>query len=50
MTVNKGQTLVILESMKMENEINSPKEGIVKKIHVSSGDSVMKGHLLAEID
>ena len=49
MQVKKGQTLVILESMKMENEINSPKSGVVKKVFVKSGDSVMKGHLLVDI-
>jgi glutaconyl-CoA/methylmalonyl-CoA decarboxylase subunit gamma len=49
MSIKKGQTLLILESMKMENEINSPKSGIVKQVFVKSGDSVMKGHLLVEI-
>jgi len=49
MQVRKGQTLIILESMKMENEINAPKSGVIKKVYVEKGDSVMKGHLLIDI-
>lgn len=47
--VQKGQNLLILESMKMENEILAPKKGIVKKIHVKKGELVMKGHVMIEI-
>ncbi len=47
--VRKGQPVLILESMKMENEIIAPKNGIVKRIAVTSGQSVMKGHILIEI-
>lgn len=38
--VEKGDVLVILESMKMQNELRSPKEGTVARIKVKVGDSV----------
>lgn len=44
--VKKGDTILILEAMKMENIIKSPADGIVKKIAVNSGDSVEKNQLL----
>ncbi len=47
--VKKGQPLVILESMKMENEVLSPKNGIISKIHVKPGQVVLKAHLLIEV-
>jgi len=47
--VRKGQPLLILESMKMENEILAPKNGIVSKILVKNRQVVMKSHLLLEI-
>ncbi len=47
--VKKGQPLVILESMKMENEILSPKSGVINRIHVKKKQVVMKAHKLIEI-
>ena len=47
--VKTGATLCILEAMKMENEITSPKKGTVANIHIDSGDNVEKGNLLMEI-
>ncbi|MBU2647241.1 biotin/lipoyl-binding protein [bacterium] len=47
--VKKDQPLLILESMKMENEILSPKNGVIGKIHVKPGQVVMKAHLLIDI-
>ncbi len=44
--MDKGSTLLILEAMKMENIIKSPDEVIVKKIHVSPGDTVEKNQVL----
>lgn len=43
------QTVVILESMKMENELKSPRAGVVVRVAVESGDVVEKGQVLAVI-
>ncbi|KAA6338841.1 acetyl-CoA carboxylase biotin carboxyl carrier protein subunit [termite gut metagenome] len=48
--VKKGQTLIILEAMKMENNINAPKEGKVAAIKVNKGDSVLEGAELVIIE
>ena len=42
-TVTKGQTLIILEAMKMENTINADRDGKVTAVNVSKGDSVLEG-------
>jgi biotin carboxyl carrier protein len=47
--VRKNQTLAIVEAMKMENEIKSPLDGVVKKIYVSPGDLVDSEKPLVEI-
>lgn len=47
--VKAGDTLMVLEAMKMENEILSPKDGVVSSIAVKQGDSVQTGALLAVI-
>ena len=47
--VAQGETLVILESMKMQNELQSPISGTVQSIHVSSDQTVDKNDLLIEI-
>jgi len=41
--------LILLEAMKMENNINADKEGIVKSVKVKKGDSVLEGDVLIEI-
>ena len=41
--VKKGQTIIILEAMKMENSINADKDGKVTAINVSKGESVLEG-------
>ena len=41
--VKKGQTVIILEAMKMENSINADKDGKVTAINVSKGESVLEG-------
>jgi len=48
MDVSKGQTLVILEAMKMENNIQAPNDSRVKHIAVKEGDQVSDGQLLLE--
>jgi len=47
--VKKGDTVVILEAMKMENALQSPADGTVKAINYSSGDSVAKNDVLCVI-
>lgn len=45
-----GQKLLVLEAMKMENNIDSDKEGVVTAVKVQKGDSVMEGDILLMID
>ncbi|MBK1972367.1 biotin/lipoyl-binding protein [Campylobacter sp. TTU-622] len=45
--VKAGQKIMILEAMKMEMDINSPKDGVIEKIFVSLGDSVSEGQIIA---
>ena len=45
----KGDTLIILESMKMQNELKAPIDGVVRAIHVEAGQAVDKSDLLVEI-
>ncbi len=47
--VKAGDVLVILEAMKMENEIVAPKDGVVKEINVNVGDNVDRGTVLVVI-
>lgn len=46
--VKAGDKILILEAMKMDNEIITPIKGKVKKIYVKQGEMVTKNHLLAE--
>ncbi len=48
--VKKGQVILILEAMKMENEIVAPQDGTVATINVSVGDSVEPGATLATLN
>jgi biotin carboxyl carrier protein len=48
-TVEAGDTLIILESMKMGNEIKTPREGVVNRIQVKNGDSVNQNQTLMVI-
>ncbi|HXI02069.1 MAG TPA: biotin/lipoyl-containing protein, partial [Candidatus Saccharimonadales bacterium] len=49
-SVKRGEGIVVLEAMKMENQIGSPRDGKVTKIHVSAGDRVEGGAALAVIE
>jgi len=44
-----GQTLLVMEAMKMENNIASTKDGIVKKIHVKAGEEVSNSQVLVSV-
>jgi pyruvate carboxylase subunit B len=48
--VKAGDTLCIVEAMKMENEIHSPMDGTVKKIYIKEGDSVNPDETLMEVE
>jgi biotin carboxyl carrier protein len=48
--VDAGQGVVIIEAMKMQNELKSPKTGVVKKLHAPEGVLVEAGQALAEIE
>ena len=49
-TVNEGDVILILESMKMEIEILAEKKGIIKSFLVQEGDLVQEGQHLANIE
>lgn len=48
--VKKGEPLLILEAMKMENIIKSPEDGVISRIHVAEKDSVNKNALLVSFE
>lgn len=48
--VKQGDTMLILEAMKMLNRIMAPLHGTVKAVHVSPGQKVTKGQVLLEIE
>ena len=47
--VRKGEDLVILDAMKMQNIMKCNIDGTIKKIHVNKGDKVSKGTILLEL-
>jgi biotin carboxyl carrier protein len=49
-TVERGQGLLVIEAMKMENEIAAPRSGTVTELRVSPGQAVEAGELLARVD
>lgn len=48
--VKKGEVVMVLEAMKMENEIVAPSDGTVASINVSEGSSVEAGSVLASLN
>jgi len=48
--VKEDEALLILEAMKMENVITSPRDGILKAVNIAKGDAIDKGHLLIEFE
>ena len=48
--ISQGETLLILEAMKMRNPVNAPADARVRTVHVEVGDRVTKGQLLIELE
>ena len=48
--VKAGEGLLILEAMKMRNEVKAQYDTVIKKIYVKSGDIVMKNQIMVEFD
>ena len=48
--VNAGDPILVLEAMKMENEIHAPRAGKIKKLHASVGAEVQSGSPLVEFE
>ena len=49
-TIQKGQGIVVLEAMKMQNEIRSPRDGVLAKLPAREGANVNSGEVLAVIE
>ncbi|MDZ4764283.1 MAG: biotin/lipoyl-containing protein [Chloroflexota bacterium] len=47
--VKAGQTVIILESMKMQNELKTPRDGVVQRVNVQTGQSVEQNKVLITI-
>ena len=49
-TVKKGDTLLILEAMKMENAIKSPTDGVIKNIAINKGEAIEKNQVILNFE
>ena len=49
-TVDKGEGVVVVEAMKMQNEMRSPRDGVIKSIKFAEGDTVAAGEVLVIIE
>lgn len=49
-TIKKGESVLILEAMKMENMIKSPADAVIKNIQVNQGQAVEKNQILIELE
>lgn len=47
--VNEGDPVIVVEAMKMENELRSPKTGVIEAVHVAPGQAVEAGALLVTV-
>jgi biotin carboxyl carrier protein len=48
-TVKKDEPVLVIEAMKMENQVGPAMDGVVKAVHVSSGETVKPGQVLLEL-
>jgi 3-methylcrotonyl-CoA carboxylase alpha subunit len=48
--VSRGEELVVVEAMKMENALRAPRDGVVRAVHVAPGDMVAPGRALLEVE
>lgn len=48
--IERGQPLLVLEAMKMQNDVSASTDGTVREIFVKPGETVPKGHLLIQLD
>ena len=48
--VKKGQNLLIMEAMKMENNVLAEKDGVIKDVKINVGDTVLQNDILIEIE
>lgn len=49
-TVEAGQSVIVIEAMKMQNELKAPKNGVIRRIKVAEGAAVEAGQSLAEVE
>jgi len=50
MRVRAGDPLFVLEAMKMQNEVKAPRDGVVRSLGVSPGDTVARGQMIVELE
>lgn len=48
--VKEGETVIIISAMKMESEYKAPKDGVVKKVHVTAEQTIDSNQVLIELD
>jgi 3-methylcrotonyl-CoA carboxylase alpha subunit len=48
--VRKGEELLVVEAMKMENALRAPRDGVVRAVHVGVGEMVAPGRALVELE
>jgi len=49
-TVKRGDNLLILEAMKMQNEIKAPRDGVIKSLYITAGKAVTSGEVLLTLE